>query len=111
MALLELPVLNAVRRLLAEHQGLSAVAGEAPAHEALAVFVTTALAEENGIKVKKISDTELNSRKAVLIRILGASWRDVIVFIVATPLAKTFAIIRVRRTLRQNRENQENEKI
>ena len=47
VALLELPVLDAVRRLLAEHQGLAAVAGEAPAHEALAVDLATAIAANN----------------------------------------------------------------
>ena len=47
VALLHLPVLHAVARLLVECPGLSAVAGEAPAHEALAVGVTTALTEEN----------------------------------------------------------------
>ena len=48
VALLELPVLHAVQGLRVEHPGLAAVAMEAPAHEALAVFVTTALAAENG---------------------------------------------------------------
>ena len=47
VALLHLPVLHAVARLLVEHPGLAAVAGEAPAHEALAVGVTTALTAEN----------------------------------------------------------------
>ena len=47
VALLELPVLHTVRRLVAEHQGVAAVAGEAPAHEALAVSLATAIAEKN----------------------------------------------------------------
>ena len=47
VALLHLPVLHAVARLLVEHPGLAAVAGEAPSHEALAVAVTTALTAEN----------------------------------------------------------------
>ena len=46
VALLELPVLHTVHRLLAEHQGLPTVAGEAPAHETLTVGLATTIAEK-----------------------------------------------------------------
>ena len=51
MALLELPVLHTVHRLLAEHQGVSTVAGEAPAHETLTVGLATTIAAKNCVYI------------------------------------------------------------